>query len=159
MSNINNTLSCSSALYKGEQGLELTEDKRAKIGTTYYNQYKWFLCWFDNNVNTPEYALSAEPGGQQYFKHAVCQYVGKEGSANSHFTSLQWVNYHIEAQKGTKLIMSPIIHDAIRQQQTYHKNATKEKYQNVYPHKGLRDLMPLEESLQLFISSHLMLLI
>jgi hypothetical protein len=69
---------------------------------------------------------------EQYFKHSVCQYVGEEGAAtNSHFTSLQWVNYHIEAQKGTKLIMSPAIHDAIRRQQTYHKNAAKEKYQNV----------------------------
>jgi hypothetical protein len=176
MSNINNSLSCSSALYRGEQHLELTKDKRDKIGTTYYNQYKRFLCWFDNNVNNPKYSLSAEPGGaenisiyctqqnvEQYFKHAVCQYGGKEGAANSHFTSLQWVNYHIEAQKGTKLIMSPIIHDSISQQQTYHKNAAKEKYQNVDPHKGLCDLMPLEDTIKIvtdiFICMYLMLLI
>jgi hypothetical protein len=90
MSNINKSLSCSSALYRCEQRLELTKNKRAKIGTTYYNQYKRFLRWFENNFNIPEYALSAEPGGdentpiyctqhnvEQYFKHAVCQYVGK----------------------------------------------------------------------------------
>jgi hypothetical protein len=168
MSNINNSLSCSSALYRGEQRLELTKNKRAKIGTTYYNQYKRFLRWFDNNVNNPEYALSAEPGGsenipiyctqhnvEQYFKHAVCQYVGKEGAANSHFTSLQWVNYHIEAQKGTKLLMTPIIHDAIRRQKTHHKNVANEKYKNVDPHKGLRDLMPLEDTIKIVTTIYL----
>jgi hypothetical protein len=51
--------------------------------------------------------------------------------------------------------MSPIIHDAIRRQQTYHKNVSKEKYQNVDSHKGLRDLMPLEDTIKIVTAIYL----
>jgi hypothetical protein len=96
----------------------LIKNKRAKISDTCYNQYKCYLWRFDNNINHPEYVLSLDPGSaknfpiyctqhyvEQYFKHAVCKYVGKE---------LQWAIYHAETQKGTKLILSPIINDAIQ---------------------------------------------
>jgi hypothetical protein len=146
MSNNSNSLSCTSALNQCEERLKLTKNKRTNICDTYYNQYKRYLWWFDNNINHPEYGLSPEPGGakyipiyctqhnvEQYFKHAVCEYVRKKHAAKSQFTTLQWANYHIEAQKGTKLILSPIINDTIQQQQAYHKNAASEKYKNVDP--------------------------
>jgi hypothetical protein len=168
MSNINNSISCTSALYRCEERLKLTQNKRAKISETYYNQYKRYLRWFDNNLNHPLYGLSPEPGGaenipiyctqhnvEQYFKHAVCEYVGRDGAAKSHFTSLQWANYHVEAQKGTKLIESPIITDAIRRQKAYHKNVAQEKYKNVDPHKGLRDLMPIEDTIKIVSAIYL----
>jgi hypothetical protein len=146
----------------------LTKNKRAKISDTYYNQYKRYIWWFDNNINHPEYGLSPEPGGarnipiyctqhnvEQYFKHAVCEYVGKEGAAKSHFTTWQWANYHVEAQKGTKLILSPIINNAIQQQQAYHKNAANEKYKNMDPYKGLCDLLPIEDTIKIVTAIYL----
>jgi hypothetical protein len=74
---------------------------------------------------------------------------------NTIFLSLQWLNYHVEAQEGTKLVMSPIIHDTIRPQQAHHKNVSKDKQQNVDPHKGLCDLMPLEDTIKIITAIYL----
>ena len=167
MSN-NNSLACTSALYRCEERLNLTNNKRAKISGTYYQQYKRFLRWFDANVNNPEYALSPEPNGaenipiyctqhnvEQYFKHAVSNYIGKSGAARSHFTTLQWVYYNVESQKGTNLICTPIINEAFRRQENFHRNASTDMHKTVDPHKGLRGLMPIDDTLKIVTGIHL----
>jgi hypothetical protein len=142
--------------YNARPGAELDNSKN-----TYLLNYKKFLLWYCNNKNNTAMALTTEEStaGTVYStQHNTdmfyCHYVpeninGKMCNAKRYFYAIQWFRSYLEKPEGPHLVVSPIIDTALKKQQSLSLARSAETFAGVDPHKGLRGIMPIDDTLKL----------
>jgi Centromere DNA-binding protein complex CBF3 subunit, domain 2 len=128
---------------------------RESTNKTYKSKYKLFIEWFaEHNVAHSLTTTEGEFGTifvtphnvDQYYKYYVVNTKGKADTVKKHFNSLDWYLKHVENPGTNGLDMTPVIRNAIRQQQINHKAQSTVDNQGVDPHKGIKDLLSEEDN-------------
>jgi hypothetical protein len=124
---------------------------------TYLISYKKFLTWYFNNRNNTAMALDTEDSmngkvfatqknTNMFYLYYVPENIsGMKANAKRYFYAISWFRSYLEYPEGTALVESSIIRTALDKQQEYHNAHSAVTYGGIDPHKGLRDIMPVDE--------------
>jgi hypothetical protein len=134
---------------------------RHKKDRSYSNKYTKYCRWVEANnlCNANDESIDYIPWDaiDVCFFCEVVNHGGQRNNINCIASSIQWCYDNIEQPGGTGptfVMRSNIVKAAIEQQQENWKNGGSLMHLGLDPHKGLKDLMPLADKLEIGRSIH-----
>ena len=127
-----------------------------KINDKYKTEYKKFCAWCrDEQPHEAEPGFITRENIDEYHTESVIYRNGNRQTVTCIVLALQWMYENVEQPGGVEFTArSTITKNSINQQQDRVKSGANEQHGGVDPHRGLKDLMPEEDTKKIVTHIH-----